>query len=42
MLRGIPQRVDEPRVQQAFMRFMASIRPALENLERLCAASSGP
>jgi hypothetical protein len=35
--RGLRRRVDDPRVQQAFMRFAANVRPALANLERLCA-----
>ena len=41
MLRGLQQHGGEPRVQQAFMRFTANVRQGLENLQRLCAASSG-
>jgi hypothetical protein len=36
MLRGLEQHGGEPHVQQAFMRFGVSIRPAISNLERLC------
>jgi hypothetical protein len=36
-LRGLPQRADDPRVQDAFARFVAAARPGLANLERLCA-----
>jgi hypothetical protein len=41
MLRGLPQRSGEPSVQEAFARFTANVRQGLENLERLCATSSG-
>ncbi len=36
-LRGIRQRTAEPQVQQAFVRFAGNVRPAIANLERLCA-----
>jgi hypothetical protein len=35
--RGLRQRSDEPRVQQAWARYVASVRPGLANLERLVA-----
>jgi len=41
MLRGLPQRNGEPRVQEASARFTANVSPGLENLERLCATTSG-
>jgi hypothetical protein len=37
LLRGLKQHAGEPHVQQAFMRVDANVRPALSNLERLCA-----
>ena len=39
--RGLFQRAEEPRVQQAFARFTENVRPALANLERLC-TEAGP
>jgi NAD(P)-binding Rossmann-like domain len=41
MLRGLPQRNGEPSVQEASARFTANVSPGLENLERLCATTSG-
>lgn len=38
--RGLRQRSDDPRVQQASVRFGANVRPALTNLERLWAAAA--
>jgi hypothetical protein len=40
MYRGLPQRADESRVQQAGARFAAQIRPALASLERLCGSET--
>jgi len=37
MLRGLQHHAGEPHVQQAFLRFAANVRPALSNLQRLCA-----
>jgi hypothetical protein len=39
VMRGLPQRTGDPNVQQSFARFLAVVRPALANLERLSAAS---
>jgi hypothetical protein len=36
MLRGLPQRAGDPGLQPSFMRFLANVKPALGNLERLC------
>jgi hypothetical protein len=33
--RGLRKRNDEPRLQQAWARFLANVRPGLANLERL-------
>lgn len=41
-LRGLPQHAGEPQVQQAFMRVGQYVRPAIANLERLCAAGDAP
>jgi hypothetical protein len=37
LMRGLPQRVGDPDVQQSFGRFLTNVRPALASLERLCA-----
>jgi len=41
VMRGILQRAEDPRVQEAFMRFTTHVRPALANLERLIAGTPG-
>jgi hypothetical protein len=38
MFRGVQEHADEPKTQEAFVRFATHVRPALKNLERLCAA----
>ena len=42
MLRGLLQRTGEPVVQQSFARFLANVRPAIANLERLSPAPAEP
>ena len=39
--RGLRDRFGDPRVQQAFQRFVENVRPGLENLKQLLAQASG-